>query len=191
MNRMLDALVASLALPVAAQAASPVAPAMPAAQAQSPYYVTAKLGVYSPQSDDMDAVGFNNGLSTEVQVGRRIHENFAAELGLGYFGSSTDEVGGVKAKLSVIPLTATAKGILPFGQLELYGLGGAGLYVSKVEVGSLSDDDTSLGLHLGAGAQYAVTPQLSLGLETRYVIAEVNDGDINGLLVNGAVAFHF
>jgi opacity protein-like surface antigen len=146
-----------------------------------------------PQSDDLEL--FNNGLSTEVQLGRRVHENFAAELGLGWFATSTDSVAGNKITLSMVPLTATAKGILPFGDAEVYGLGGVGAYFGKAKVetpeGDLSDSESAFGLHFGAGAEYAVTKQLSVGLEGRYLLAEIQDVSMNGFLLNGGLAFHF
>lgn len=189
MRQMLAALAAVLAMPLAAHAS----PTMTAAVTDSsPYYVGTRVGMYVPQSDDMDA--FDNGLNTEVQVGRRFNQNFALELGLGWMSSSAD-TGAGEISVSSIPLTATAKGILPFGKAELYGLGGLGAYFSdfKVETpnGDVSDDDTSLGLHLGVGAQFALTQQLSLGVESRYMFAEAFDADIDGFLLNGALAFRF
>ena len=191
---MLAALATVLAIPAAAYASSPSMAAPPMLEAtSSPWYVTTKLGVYMPQSSDLD--GFNNGLSTEVQVGQRFNANFAAELGLGWFSTASDEVFGNKLSISVVPLTATAKGILPFGQAELYGLGGIGAYFGKAKFesteGDFSDSESSLGLHVGAGGQYAVTPQLSVALEGRYVIAELADVSMNGLLLNGGVVFRF
>jgi opacity protein-like surface antigen len=195
MRNVLAALAAVLAMPLAAYASPSMAQPSTVAPGSSPYYVTPKLGVYMPQSDDMDVVGFNNGLATEIQVGRRFNENFAAELGVGWLSSSTDETFGSKLSLSVVPVTATAKGILPFGKTELYGLGGVGAYFSKVELetseGDLSDNDSSLGVHLGVGAQYAITSQLSLGIESRYLVAEVSEADMNGFILNGGMAFRF
>jgi len=192
MRQMLAALAAVLAMPLAAHAS----PTMTAAVTDSsPYYVGTKVGMYVPQSDDMDVFGFNSGLNTEVQVGRRFNDNFAAELGLGWLSSSTDTVLGSKLTLSSVPLTATAKGILPLGKAELYGLGGLGAYFSEVDVktpeGDVSDSDTSLGLHVGVGAQFALTQQLSLGVESRYMFAEVSEASIDGFLLNGALAFRF
>jgi opacity protein-like surface antigen len=191
MRQMLAALAAVLAMPLAAQAS----PTMDVPGSSSPYYVTTKVGVYMPQSDDMDVIGFNNGFASEVQVGRRLHPNFAAELGVGWLQSSTDDFAGSKLSMSAVPLTATAKGILPLGNAEVYGLGGLGAYFSKVKFespeGDDSESDASLGIHLGVGAQFALTNQLSLGIESRYMIAQVEEADIDGFLLNGALAFRF
>jgi opacity protein-like surface antigen len=192
MRNLLVALVVAVTVPVAASA-EPLKLGTPVTS-DSSYYAAARVGLYAPQASDMKS--FNNGLATEMQFGRRLHENFAAEAGIGWFTSSTDEVAGNKTTLSVIPLTATAKGILPLGNAELYGLGGLGVYFSNVELksaslGKISDDDTSVGFHVGVGGQYALTQNLSLGVEGRYVIAKVNSANIDGLMVNGGVAFHF
>lgn len=194
MRKMLVALVAALAVPLAARAdqvSSPLGTTF--TSTASPYYATARVGMYVPTSDDMD--GFNNGVATELQVGRRFHTNFAAEGGIGWFSSSTDSIMGAKATLSAVPVTVTAKGILPFGKAEVYGLGGIGAYFASVEVktssGNFSDDDTGFGLHLGAGGQYAVSQNVSLALEGRYMIAQVNDVNLDGFMLNGGVAFHF
>lgn len=192
MHKLLAALVAALAIPAAASA-SPMAAPESLDAAASPWYVTTKLGVYMPQSDDLDL--FNNGLSTEVQVGRRLNPNFAAELGVGWFSTSTDRILGDKMTLSLVPVTATAKGILPFGNAEVYGLGGVGAYFGKAKLetpeGDVSDSESAFGLHLGVGGDYAITKQLSVGVEGRYVLAEISDVSINGFLLNGGVAFRF
>jgi hypothetical protein len=41
------------------------------------------------------------------------------------------------------------------------------------------------------GGEYALTKQLSLGLEARYLFAEISDVSMNGLVLNGALAFRF
>lgn len=193
MRKMLAALVAVLAMPLAAHASPSMAAPATVAGNSSPYYVTTRVGVYMPQSDDLDI--FNNGFSTEVQAGRRFGPNLAAELGVGWFASSTDRILGNKMTISIVPLTATAKGILPFGNAEVYGLGGVGAYFGNAKLetteGTFKDDETALGVHVGAGGQYALTSQLSVGLEGRYVMAELSDVSINGFLLNGGVAFHF
>jgi opacity protein-like surface antigen len=192
MRKTIATLLAVLAVPLAAHAAPKAPAAAPAMEA--PYYMTAKLGAYVPTADDMD--GFNTGLAADVVVGRRMSPNFALEAGLGWFQTSTDSVLGNKVELSAFPIALSAKGILPFGQLELYGLGGASLLVARLEtkgdlIGGVSDTETGFGLHMGVGAGYRLTRQLSLGVEGRYVVAEVNDLRMDGLMFNGGLSFNF
>lgn len=201
-------------------AAAAIAAAASLAHAQpvveKPYYLNARIGAYMPQSEELDDFGFGAGIAGEVAVGRRFTPMFAAELGVAHFRSSSDtftifdpDTGtdvSVDFDLAVTPILATAKLILPAGALEPYALAGAGLYIAKLTgnanvggfSGSVSDDDTVFGLHLGAGAQINVTPMASLGLELRYVIAEAEFSDftdqsmgLEGLQISGGATFRF
>ncbi|HSD18522.1 MAG TPA: outer membrane beta-barrel protein [Anaeromyxobacter sp.] len=201
-------------------AAAAIAAAASLAHAQAPverpYYVNARLGAYMPQDEDLDDAGFGAGFAGEVAIGRRFTPMFAAELGVGHFRSSSDaitffdpDVGGdvsVDFDLAVTPIVATAKLLLPAGALEPYALAGAGVYLAEMTgnatVGgmsaSVSDKDNVFGFHLGAGAQIHVTPAASLGLELRYVIANVEFSDfsdqslgLDGLQISGGATFRF
>jgi opacity protein-like surface antigen len=195
-------------------AAASLAHAQPVVE--KPYYLNARIGAYMPQHEDLDADGFGAGLAGEVAVGRRFTPMFAAELGVGHFRSSSDPITffdpdlgadvSVDFDLAVTPIVATAKLLLPAGALEPYALAGVGLYIAKLtgnaDVGglsaSVSDDDTVLGIHLGAGAQIHVTPMASLGLELRYVMAKAEFTDftdqsmgLDGLQISGGATFRF
>ena len=74
MRKMLAVLAAVLAIPAAAHASQSMGSPQTLEATRSPWYVTTKLGVYMPQSDDLE--GMNNGLSTEIQLGRRFNANF-------------------------------------------------------------------------------------------------------------------
>jgi opacity protein-like surface antigen len=203
-------LLAAAAIAAAASLAHAQAPV------EKPYYLNARVGAYMPQHEDLDDGGFGAGLAAEVAVGRRFTPMFAAELGVGHFRSSSDtitfydpDVGGdvsVDFDLAVTPIVATAKLILPAGALEPYALAGAGLYIAELtgnaDVGglsaSVSDNDTVLGFHLGAGAAIHVTPTASLGLELRYVVAKAEFSDfsdqslgLDGLQLSGGATFRF
>jgi len=87
----------------------------------------------------------------------------------------------VSADASAVPLAASIRFGGRSGNLEFFGLVGAGVYfLSLSEKASVpgygtfsdSDDDTSLGLHFGAGLSAAVSPQVSLGIEAKYLKAE-------------------
>jgi opacity protein-like surface antigen len=170
----------------------------PGAFAVGDRYVSVKLGAAMPQHDDLD--GFNTGLATEVSIGQRFHRNFAGEFNLGFSSMSTDtetfNLNGtlVNAKGSAyfIPITATFKVIAPLGNVELYGLGGAGLYVGRMtfdaasSFASASDSDTSTGagLHFGAGTVIQLSPRASLSAELRYHVAEATFFDATGRIDN-------
>jgi hypothetical protein len=200
MRSVLAAALIAAVVPVAAEA-------QPAA---SGMYLDANAGLFAPTGSDME--GFNNGFGFRAAFGRRFSPNFAAELGMGWFTTSTDRVsafdpdlGSVSAKLSIsaVPLTVGAKLLLPAGGVEPYLTGGAGLYFARLTAdvssgfisGSASDSSTAPGLYVGTGATFRVSPRASLLVDARYSTAWASfdglDGQISGLALSGGVAFQF
>ena len=59
--------------------------AYPATGAEYQNYVAGKMGVYSPQSNDLE--GFDNGFNGEIAIGHYFSRNFAGEFGIGYFNT--------------------------------------------------------------------------------------------------------
>ena len=55
--------------------------------AKSPFYITAKPGIYSPQSSDLDETGFNG----EIAFGWRFNPYIATEFGIGYFNTEVEK----------------------------------------------------------------------------------------------------
>ena len=55
--------------------------------AETPFYITFKPGVYSPQSSDLDDTGFNG----EIAFGYRFNPNIAGEFGIGYFNTEGEK----------------------------------------------------------------------------------------------------
>jgi opacity protein-like surface antigen len=192
-------------------AASP-ARAQGAGAPSSPAYLLARLGAFVPQHSDLDQ--FRSGFDGELGVGYRFNPNLALEGALGYYKSSTPDVtlfdpgSGLtftgNATLSVVPLTATMRAILPVDRVELSVLGGFGLYFATMEatasvpgIGSASQSysDSPLGVHLGTGASVLLTPSASLGAELRYVWARAtfngSSGQIDGLRMDAMLAYRF
>lgn len=154
------------------------------------FYIAAKPGIYSPQTDDLK--GFDTGFNGEIAFGRQYNKNFAAEMGLGYFGTKgQDREAGMyngfiysaqgDYELNVVPITLTLKGIYPIDKWEIYALGGVGLYFVSGDLkfdmrfngysfsDSVSDSDTIFGGHLGLGVHYNITPSFFVGAETKYL----------------------
>jgi opacity protein-like surface antigen len=185
-------LVAALAV----LASASVAAAQSAPPPSSTQYASLRLGAFSPKSDDLQNASFNTGFCGEIAFGYRAFPNFAAELGVGYFRSQTDTVSftdptygtlSTYLTLSVVPITATAKLILPLGQLEPYAAAGVGLYMATLKgtvsgaiSGSASNSDNAFGVHFGAGLLANVSDRVALGLDVRYVIASGKFNDIGG-----------
>lgn len=154
------------------------------------YYITAKPGIYSPQTDDLE--DFDTGFNGEIAFGWQPNTNFAAEIGLGYFNTEAKErfsgqVGGVsfagelKAELNIFPITFTLKGIVPYKKWEFFGLGGIGAYIVSGDLkarftvdgvsvaADLDDWDTVFGGYLGLGIHYNMTRTIFVGAEGKYL----------------------
>jgi opacity protein-like surface antigen len=188
----------------------------PAAPGQQPgaggrdRYFALRLGSYMPQHSDMD--GFNSGFDGEVAFGAFFTPNLAAEVGIGYFQSSSDTVSvstpyGVatgKAELTVIPVTATGKLVYPIQNVDLYALAGVGIYSGEMKAtaslpgyssASESSSDTAFGFHLGGGIAVRLTPEFTIGAELRYTGLEATffdtTGHLDGLRIGALAAYRF
>jgi opacity protein-like surface antigen len=193
-----------LAVALLAVAASTAAAAQTTTTGSSSY-VQVRAGLYMPQSDDMDALEMNTGFGLDAVYGRRFTPNFAAEFGIGWYKSTSDEMSDgfgntAEFELSLMPITASAKLIAPLGQVEPYALLGVGLYRATIGIDGAGDDSAfALGLQLGGGAAFRISPNAYLGLDLRYVSAEPSfeeggeelDLDVSGLLFNAAFGFNF
>jgi len=181
-------------------------------------YVVVKTGIYNP-TGDMDE--FDTGLNFEAAFGRYFHKNFALEGGIGLFGTEaefrgTDATLGTyteEDKIGVIPLTVTAKGILPLNKLELFAGAGLGVYLAEFDgqlstsnLGNftLNDNDIVLGYHLTAGGAYNFNERFFFGIDGTYLSTEeanyqgialgqtiIVKGDLTGYTVNGFFGYRF
>jgi len=170
------------------------------ALAEMPFYVGFKGGIYSPQSSGLD--GYDAGFSREIMIGYRFSLNIAAEFGFGYFetrGKQTYVGAGYTRReefdIDILPLVFTLKGILPYKKWEVFGLGGAGVYVvsGPFDIESYDqfyfhysegdyDVDAVLGVHVGGGLHYYITPRIFVGAEGKYLWTEKARlrGDVSG-----------
>lgn len=181
-------------------------------------YAVVKTGIYNPTGDLDD---FDTGLNIEGAFGRYFHKNFVLEGGIGLFGTDTS-FNGTSATLgayteedtiAVIPLTVTAKGVLPLDRLELFAGAGLGVYFTTLDgdltssnLGSFSidDGDMVLGLHLTVGGTYNITDRFFFGLDGKYLSTQEAEyegaafgqtitvkGDLTGYMVNGFFGYRF
>ena len=172
-------------------------------------YIALKGGFYSPTSEDLRDNGFKTDLNVEAVIGMYANKNLALEFGSGYFqtDSSVSGAGGFheKAEISVVPVIATIKAVLPIDFVELYGGGGVGLYVVNFDdkgfdpvAGSFSgeDNDVVIGGHLVAGANIDITRKVFLGVEGKYLFtteAKLLSSRVNlaGYTVTGVLGIRF
>ena len=128
--------------------------------AQTPFYITLKPGVYSPQSSDLE--GADTGFNGEIAFGCRFNPNIAAEFATGYFTTGNFDI-------NVFPLTLTLKAILPYKRWELFGLAGGGVYIVSAYDYGESDTDAVWGGYLGGGLHYNITRRIFVGVEGKYL----------------------
>jgi len=151
----------------------------------TPYYFVIKAGVYSP-SDDLDDDDFDTGFNGEIALGYYFNPNFAMEGGIGYFQTEASfrrvypSIGPARQDVDivVVPVTVTAKGIIPFQDFECYGGGGIGFYFANAENNIMfdslslsdSDEDSSavFGYHLLMGINFNITKNVFFGIEGKH-----------------------
>ena len=185
------------------------------------FYITAKPGIYSPQTSDLE--GFDTGFYGEVAAGYKIIKYFATELGVGYFHTEGSEsaagvIGGfnfgatAKATLNVLPVTFTAKLIIPYKKWEFFGLGGVGAYFVWADFkvngfvdgiffnGKIKGNDTIFGGYAGGGVHYNITRSVFVGAEGKYLWtdhAKFEDSgvslrtNLDGIVATAVLGFRF
>jgi opacity protein-like surface antigen len=175
----------------------------------APNYVVFKTGFYSPSTDfhldnvnggRRDRFDSKTGFNGEVAIGHYFMPMLAAEVGAGYFESKGSAAASGDAKLKVVPLTVTAKGLLPLGPVEPYGEFGVGAYVTKFDVsgdsGSFSGSSKiAFGLHAGAGVNFNLSETVSLGVGGRYLWSKPSFGGqdikLDGFTVTANLGFRY
>jgi opacity protein-like surface antigen len=191
-------------------------------------YVSVKGGIYSPTNDLDD---FKTGFNGEITLNRYLSPYFALDATVGYFHTNNSENGifltslpdeGIISPIAfsgdfdinAVPVTATAKGILPLDFGELYAGVGTGVYfvggdldvnVSDVVKISSSDTDTVWGMQLLAGVLFDINDTFFVGIEGKYILTggveledeiygikvEYPDFDLDGYTVSALLGFRF
>jgi opacity protein-like surface antigen len=147
-------------------------------------YVAFRMGGYSPQSDDLE--GFDTGFTGEVALGKQVSPHMTLEGAIGYLHSEDDR-GAYTAEVESVPLTLTVLFHTRADAVEPYLLLGGGIYFNEASIHDdyFGDDDqssASLGMHVGAGVNFHVSPTVFLSLETKYLWSTMEDldgGDID------------
>ena len=189
-----------------------VAPRMSLALVPDPprtTYVFGKIGVVIPESDDLR--GYDDGFALEAGVGFRFAKHLAVEGSIGNFKMSFTQSGSDPAlgsftntgNLNATPVLATLKLFGRSSIFELFAAAGVGVYFvsftgtvnSVAGVSSQSGSDTRFGYHLGGGLSVFLSPQLAVGGEVKYVLANASllgqTSSINSLLVTAMAGYAF
>ncbi|MBP2669596.1 MAG: outer membrane protein, OmpW-related [Deltaproteobacteria bacterium] len=152
-------------------------------------YLLLKAGVYDPQANDVES-DLDTGFSGEIAVGHYFLPFLGAELGAGYFEASKSG-----NKLTVYPVTLSAKLRLPIPIVKPYAIAGGGAYFAKAEAPALgSQSDTAFGYFGGAGVDFKVA-FLLINIEAKYLWAKPTffgaDTDIDGIAGTVGVGLEF
>lgn len=171
------------------------------AQERRGSYVLIKPGAFIP-ANDLDREGFDTSFSGEVCVGTHMLPYVAVEAGAGYYQTRASIEGtnfGV-SEVSVLPLTATLKGVVPFFGAELYAGGGPGVYFTEIEIKGNGPTTTShpavFGGHILLGATVDVLPRVFIGGEAKYIFtarAHFLDSEmkLDGIMTSLVMGFRF
>ena len=104
-------------------------------------------------------VGFNHQIDQFV---------FGVEGDLNYVGSDASS-GTAEAELDFLSTFTARAGYTPVDRLLTYVEGGLAVGRTDANLAGVSDQDTSLGYVVGAGAEYALTDKWLTGVEYNYV----------------------
>jgi len=173
-----------------------------AADLEPKQYLLLKLGVYLPQSDDMN--DYYDGFNGEIYYGRYFHENFSSELGAGYFQSASKGSTLIDVTIKTYDILYNLKGIYRIGRLELFAGPGIGLYFTKgydYFSGSSTEWKPAFGYHALAGCNIDLSTEWFFGLEGKYFWATTKDPiipqggafgtNLDGLMVTATLGWRF
>ena len=163
MKKMIVTAIAALAITGAASTAK--------AQDIS-YYAGLGLGTINTEYKATGVDQTNTTFGGVVIAGADFNEYFAAELRLGMSGKNKKTIGGVSRTFSSpFFVSYLAKGKLPVSsEVDLYMLAGATTARIKGTSAGATQSKTKTGLSLGAGVDYKLDSNVSLGAEwTQYM----------------------
>jgi len=146
---------------------------------QGSNYAMIQVGAIVPSNGD--TTWSVNGI-----LGRYLTPNIALEGSLGYY--STDYTYG---KTTVWPVSLSVKAGIPVRRLFPYAIAGGDLYFVDAEFAGVSDSDTPLGYHLGAGVEFSVSGNFYVGVEYRYTYVEATLFGVNQKLDGGGTTGTF
>ncbi len=167
-------------------------------------YIAAKLGGYSPQSNDLS--GYNTDFNGELVFGHYFNRNFATEFGVGHLQTSGIVFTGIGLATEDIDATyleATAKAVFPVPyyysrgsyepSVDFYFGGGLGVYFANDNVDAIgfSRSETVPGGHILGGADFNFDRNFFLGLEAKYIFVRAFDTDLDGFIFTGNIGYRF
>jgi len=143
-------------------------------------YLAVKAGGFLPngKGDATNQGGlkdFDTGYNMEVAIGFRPASYAAIEAASGFYTSERqDTVNGSSTKATIygVPVTITAKGIIPLNKADFFVGAGAGYYFGVLDQSgqprSSSSHGNALGYHIVGGFDYNISEHYSLGSEIKW-----------------------
>ena len=160
-----------------------------------------KAGLYFPATKSFDV-----GTGIDLAYSIKPFPYSAVEDGIGYYRADAKDI-YANGFISALPLTLSARAILPMPYINVYAGGGVGVYYKMLQlkphdpplgITELPADHSewSLGYHANTGIEFPTSRGLSLLLDGKYV--SVNQGKFKsygiepgGVFVYGGFALDF
>ncbi len=191
-----------------------LAGATPALPAEPSYdYAELRGGIYLPQKPPSVMGGsYRTGIDLELAAGRAFFPFALGEIGVGFVRATAGEHRGfypgqfyppMTASFWMVPITATAKLVLPGGSIEPYAFGGIGVYLIRFEkdptngLPPVSERRSPVGFHAGLGASWRAAERIRVGLDARYTFVQdtffgsQNRNVFDGVGVTASLGYRF
>jgi len=137
-------------------------------------YFAVKGGIFSPRAD-LDDLNLEDGYAINFSVGHYFSDRFVVEFGTEILQADGD-LNGVSRDILILPVTATAKYIVPTGVGDFYLGAGAGVYFARLEqtIGGVTsrEHDVVLGGHILGGANLDITDDVFVGIEGKWMLTD-------------------
>ncbi len=139
---------------------------------------------------EISQVELDNTQGLNLRVGNQINDNFAIELTYDYLDSFTWSGYGLNINVDIETLMLAAK-ITAGEKLKPYLTAGAGIMRGELSVLGMSESETDLCGKIGAGIDYMITDNISLGIEGAYILGFNDLDQIEYLQTTCGIAYHF
>jgi len=149
-------------------------------------------------TDDLeDATGLNVSVDDtwglNAYLGWRFTRHLAMEGNFNWYDDFDAEAGPIDFEVKIWTFMLDLKAMYPFyeDRLTPYLRIGGGYMDAEIEVGSLDDSESDFAFNLGAGLDYYVTDQISIGPNAKYVWGTGDLDELEYFVSTFSVAFHF
>ncbi len=167
----------ALAVTLIALVAAPAGAEQGADYARSGAYVGGGLAVAIADIDNRAFTSdFDTGIGFDAYAGYRISPHFATELEIEYVDRVNISGGTIGPKGNLMAFTGNVKGYILTGRFQPFALAGLGLNWAGggLNQSKIHKDQSGLGFRFGAGFDYYLDENWSLGSTASYVLGTGN-----------------